>query len=716
MEQSANVMMLPVQPSATGTPRGSSPEPVQGSKSFDHVLQDRIRARDAVHSTRETRSTESTNETQPDETNEMIIQIPRELVEKDEEGNPTISLETLRTILSGEGNLEGMDGDDLVSVRIQLGEDYVLKGFLLDGSSKGRFGSGETPLILQEPKISNEDHPLYKMLEGDNGSVHAVRLLNQLKTDAAASEEETLAAAKEMLSRHTGSEAQGKTGDAETRQTSLEAMIQSIVNGEGNGKTTDEDAASVIKSQGNAEKQVATPASLLKQPMTEEQSPAMKQAVAVEAKPVSEDSAKTTDKAEATVSRTVIDKEALQKILAEESKAKVTTNPEAKAAANPEANVVKKTTEETNPAKTVVTEARSENTSKESVKETSPKESPKELVKEANKETAKELFGMKESNKGKDNPTLVFENGVGRGEAKGEGKTSLDARSQQNDSTRDTGAATVVKAAPSRDGQGRQDAQQDAKQNPQTGSMLVKSLKASDDSAQQKNGEVMQAAVKSAVAQTAMDAMNPSQQAQARPAAEPAATNPNQSSMQQASSQPSVSAPPQAQTAQGTQSLTPSNAMEERVAKVQEAMNQQIVRGVQGAIGSERSFVGIRLSPESLGRIYVQLTFDQGSLSAQITAQKESTRALMESSVNSLRQAFDDQGIKVERLAINKDSLENRFADQQKDQQGQRSRQQNDGQGGFSQSGQQNGERRGSKSNTNPWLEHLTHRQAMGAY
>jgi len=66
----------------------------------------------------------------------------------------------------------------------------------------------------------------------------------------------------------------------------------------------------------------------------------------------------------------------------------------------------------------------------------------------------------------------------------------------------------------------------------------------------------------------------------------------------------------------------------------------------------------MHLVPESLGRIHVQMTMANGALTAQITAQKDSTQALLQQSVNSLRSAFEEQGIKVDRLVVNKDSLD----------------------------------------------------------
>ena len=94
---------------------------------------------------------------------------------------------------------------------------------------------------------------------------------------------------------------------------------------------------------------------------------------------------------------------------------------------------------------------------------------------------------------------------------------------------------------------------------------------------------------------------------------------------------------------------------------------RQIVRSVNGSLGSGRSHVNIQLVPESLGRVSIQLKMANNVLSAQITAQHESTKALLEQNLSSLRAAFDEQGIKVDRLVISRDTFDMKNQEQDKD-------------------------------------------------
>ena len=146
------------------------------------------------------------------------------------------------------------------------------------------------------------------------------------------------------------------------------------------------------------------------------------------------------------------------------------------------------------------------------------------------------------------------------------------------------------------------------------------------------------------------------------------------------------------------------SAFQDRVDKVQEAANQQIVRGVKGAISADRSDVTIRLTPQSLGRVSVQLMMENGSLTANLTAQKEATQAMLEKNIHLLRAALDDNNIKVERINIIREPQDARQqSDQQRDRsQDERFAQQKDQQ----QSGNQrnpNGQRRNWNEYWNTW-------------
>ncbi len=119
----------------------------------------------------------------------------------------------------------------------------------------------------------------------------------------------------------------------------------------------------------------------------------------------------------------------------------------------------------------------------------------------------------------------------------------------------------------------------------------------------------------------------------------------------------------------------------EQIAKLQESTSQQIVRSVQGSMGSERSHINLQLQPEHLGKVHIQLKIESGQLSAEITAMKSNTRELLQQSVQHLRSAFDDQGIKVDKIVI-RETHENRSQDQDsRDRSSQSRNEQGGGQG-----------------------------------
>lgn len=137
--------------------------------------------------------------------------------------------------------------------------------------------------------------------------------------------------------------------------------------------------------------------------------------------------------------------------------------------------------------------------------------------------------------------------------------------------------------------------------------------------------------------------------------------------------------PPQSMTAaQTAQEVNPGSMAQvysEQIAKLQETVSQQVVKGVQGSFGSERSHISIQLTPESLGKVVVQMTIASGQLVAQIQADKDSTRTLLERNLGTLRAAFDEQGIKVERLVIAKDTNDYNRQDLNREQSPERPRQ-----------------------------------------
>ncbi len=106
-----------------------------------------------------------------------------------------------------------------------------------------------------------------------------------------------------------------------------------------------------------------------------------------------------------------------------------------------------------------------------------------------------------------------------------------------------------------------------------------------------------------------------------------------------------------------TASTAGGTTMKETIARY-EQISQQIVRGVSAQIGESRSHVTIRLTPEHLGQVDVRLVLDEGVLSARLWASEPETRALLERNASQLRATLEESGIRVDRVAVSKETAE----------------------------------------------------------
>ena len=79
---------------------------------------------------------------------------------------------------------------------------------------------------------------------------------------------------------------------------------------------------------------------------------------------------------------------------------------------------------------------------------------------------------------------------------------------------------------------------------------------------------------------------------------------------------------------------------------------QQMVRGVEADIRAEIANLRLRLAPEKLGNLDLELTVDHGVLAARFVTQSERVRALIESALPDLRQHLEEQGVQIDRLDV----------------------------------------------------------------
>lgn len=82
-------------------------------------------------------------------------------------------------------------------------------------------------------------------------------------------------------------------------------------------------------------------------------------------------------------------------------------------------------------------------------------------------------------------------------------------------------------------------------------------------------------------------------------------------------------------------------------------MVQQIVQKTQTYVNQNKTYMEIQLKPEFLGRVKVHLTYSDGLVTASLTADKSHAGSLLNSAMQQIRNAMQEQGIKVEYLGVN---------------------------------------------------------------
>ena len=78
----------------------------------------------------------------------------------------------------------------------------------------------------------------------------------------------------------------------------------------------------------------------------------------------------------------------------------------------------------------------------------------------------------------------------------------------------------------------------------------------------------------------------------------------------------------------------------------------QIVEGIKASVKPGTTQVDIQLNPESLGKVNVTLVSKEGMISAQIAAQTEVAKHAIEGQITVLKEAFQNQGLKVEAVEV----------------------------------------------------------------
>lgn len=91
----------------------------------------------------------------------------------------------------------------------------------------------------------------------------------------------------------------------------------------------------------------------------------------------------------------------------------------------------------------------------------------------------------------------------------------------------------------------------------------------------------------------------------------------------------------------------------------------QLVNEIRAVVKAETQSMEVQLNPESLGKVNIQVVAREGILTAHIAAQTEAARSAIESQIVTLKESFQNQGLKVEAVEVTV-GMQNFNMDQQK--------------------------------------------------
>lgn len=101
----------------------------------------------------------------------------------------------------------------------------------------------------------------------------------------------------------------------------------------------------------------------------------------------------------------------------------------------------------------------------------------------------------------------------------------------------------------------------------------------------------------------------------------------------------------------GTERLARS-AASAQAAKNTDAVVQAATRGISSALMQRGGTITIRLIPETLGALRVQVKIDEGSVSVRLEATNAQAAELLQANAASLRQSLEARGMQVERIQV----------------------------------------------------------------
>ena len=79
---------------------------------------------------------------------------------------------------------------------------------------------------------------------------------------------------------------------------------------------------------------------------------------------------------------------------------------------------------------------------------------------------------------------------------------------------------------------------------------------------------------------------------------------------------------------------------------------EQFAENVKVSVSEGTSSVEMQLNPENLGKVYLQISSEQGTVRAQIAASEEAVKTALETQVAELRETLQQSGIKVDSIEV----------------------------------------------------------------
>ena len=78
----------------------------------------------------------------------------------------------------------------------------------------------------------------------------------------------------------------------------------------------------------------------------------------------------------------------------------------------------------------------------------------------------------------------------------------------------------------------------------------------------------------------------------------------------------------------------------------------KIAQEIKSIIGKEKSEINIKLEPESLGKLSVKISSENGVFNASFYAENDRAKAMIESNIASLKKTLEEQGIQINELNV----------------------------------------------------------------